>query len=63
MILAAAGASVSAREAVDDTIAPYQLKDVEVKSTRGIKSLSRVSNTDIIGQGQLQRAACCNLGE
>ena len=63
MILAAAGASVSAREAVDDTIAPYQLKDVEVKSTRGIKSLSRVSNTDIIGQGQLQRAASCNLGE
>ena len=63
MILAAAGASVSAREAVDDTIAPYQLKDVEVKSTRGIKSLSRVSNTDIIGQGQLQRAACCNLDE
>ena len=47
-----------------DSIASTQeLKDVVVKATNGIKSKYRVDNADIIGQGQLIRAACCNLGE
>lgn len=47
-----------------DSIANTQeLKDVVVKATNGIKSKYRIDNTDIIGQGQLIRAACCNLGE
>ena len=41
----------------------HELKNVEVKATKGIKSKFRIDNTDIIGQGQLIRAACCNLGE
>ena len=40
-----------------------ELKAVVVKATNGIKSKFRVDNAEIIGQGQLIRAACCNLGE
>lgn len=40
-----------------------ELKAVVVKATNGIKSRFRVDNAEIIGQGQLIRAACCNLGE
>ena len=40
-----------------------ELKAVVVKATNGIKSRFRVDNAEIIGQGQLVRAACCNLGE
>lgn len=36
-----------------------ELKAVVVKATNGIKSRFRVDNTEIIGQGQLIRAACC----
>lgn len=47
-----------------DSIAnTYELKNVVVKATKGIKSRNRIDNVDIIGQGQLIRAACCNLGE
>ena len=47
-----------------DSIAnTYELKNVVVKATKGIKSRNRVDNVDIIGQGQLIHAACCNLGE
>lgn len=47
-----------------DSIAnTYELKNVVVKATKGIKSRNRVDNVDIIGQGQLICAACCNLGE
>lgn len=47
-----------------DSIAnTHELKNVVVKATNGIKSKYRVDNADIIGQGQLIRAACCNLGE
>lgn len=47
-----------------DSIADIrELKAVVVKATNGIKSRFRVDNAEIIGQGQLIRAACCNLGE
>lgn len=47
-----------------DSIANTQeLNDVVVTATNGIKSKFRADNTDIIGKGQLIRAACCNLGE
>lgn len=39
------------------------LGNVTVKVRLGGKSRSRVTNTEIIGQGELVRAACCNLGE
>ncbi len=47
----------------DSVASTHKLKEVVVKVTNGIKSKRRVDNTDIIGQGQLIRAACCNLGE
>lgn len=47
-----------------DSIANTQeLSDVVVTATNGIKSKFRADNTEIIGKGQLIRAACCNLGE
>ena len=47
-----------------DSIANTQeLSDVMVTATNGIKSKFRADNTEIIGKGQLIRAACCNLGE
>lgn len=49
---------------VTDTIASNQkLKEVTVTGTRGVRSLYRTENVDNIGQQQLARAACCNLGE
>lgn len=39
------------------------LQDVTVKARSGGKSQLRVTNTEMIGQGELIRAACCNLGE
>ena len=47
----------------DSVASTHKLKEVVVKVTNGMKSKRRVDNTDIIGQGQLIRAACCNLGE
>lgn len=47
----------------DSTMHTRELDNVVVKATNGIKSKLRVDNTEIIGQRQLQRAACCNLGE
>ena len=47
----------------DSIVGTHELKNVVVKATNGIKSRVRVDNAEIIGQGQLIRAACCNLGE
>ena len=47
----------------DSIASRHELKNVTVKATNGIKSKYRVDNAEIIGQGQLIRAACCNLGE
>lgn len=56
---------VQAQEvAVTDTMPEdYKLGDVVVRATNGLRSKLRAENVDIIGQGQLIRAACCNLGE
>ena len=47
----------------DSIVYEHELRDIVVRATSGIRSRSRVENVDIIGQGQLTRAACCNLGE
>lgn len=52
-----------AQTQTDSTMHTRKLGDVVVKATSGIKAKFRVDNTEIIGQRQLQRAACCNLGE
>lgn len=56
--------AVNAQEVKADTISTEQsFEDVVVTATNGTRSKYRIDNVDIIGQGQLIRAACCNLGE
>ncbi len=51
----------SLRAQVSDTIA---LDDVQISAKRQpIKSSFSVENKEVIGKGELLRAACCNLGE
>ncbi len=50
-------------EPTDSTMKEKNLEGVVVKAARGTRSLTRVESVDIIGQNQLIRAACCNLGE
>ena len=59
-VLFASQQMLAQTDSVADT---RELKAVVVKATNGIKSRFRVDNAEIIGQGQLIRAACCNLGE
>ena len=47
----------------DSIMQEHELHGVEVKAAHGTRSRSRVESVDIIGQSQLIRAACCNLGE
>jgi outer membrane cobalamin receptor len=54
-------ASPIVRAQVADTIS---LEDVQVSAKRqAIKSAFSVENREVIGRGELLRAACCNLGE
>lgn len=52
-----------AEEPADSIGGEQELNDVVVTAASSIKSQYRVENTSIIGQSQLIRAACCNLGE
>ena len=65
-LLVGLGITIAAQNvwAQTDSVAITQeLRDVVVRATNGIRSKARTENVDIIGQGQLLRAACCNLGE
>ncbi len=62
-VLGCLSVSLQMMAQTDSIAGAHELKNVEVKATKGIKSKFRIDNTDIIGQGQLIRAACCNLGE
>ncbi len=53
---------ISAQEE-DDSLKSYSLKEVSVKATKGNRSRFSTQNMELIGQQQLFRAACCNLGE
>lgn len=54
---------VTAQTEVPDSIySEHALDGVTVKAPVRTKLLSRTENTELIGQGQLIRAACCNLG-
>lgn len=46
-----------------DSMKSVVLKDVTVKASNGMKSRASTQNMELIGQSQLIRAACCNLGE
>lgn len=50
-------------EATDSVAMEAKLHSVSVKAGRSSVSKHRVTHTEIIGQDQLVRAACCNLGE
>lgn len=45
-----------------DTLRLEDMHDVVVKASQNSK-LNRIENVEMIGPGQLVRAACCNLGE
>lgn len=47
----------------DSINSEQELKEVVVKATNGTRSRFRTENVDVIGKGQLCKAACCNLGE
>ncbi len=47
----------------DSTGTAHEMRTVSVKASQGTRSRYRTDNTEIISQKQLQRAACCNLGE
>lgn len=46
-----------------DSIKNQTLQNVTVRARRSSLSRLRVTHTETIGQGELIRAACCNLGE
>ena len=50
--------------ATEDTVFyNHTLRNVTVKARQSDRSRRLVANTEIIGTGELIRAACCNLGE
>lgn len=57
-------AAVSAQDiSTSDSLKSTTLEAVTVKARSGGKSQLKITNTEMIGQGELIRAACCNLGE
>lgn len=51
-------------QAISDSVAiESQLNSISVKAGRSSVSKFRINHTELIGQDQLVRAACCNLGE
>lgn len=66
-LVAAIGAQARAAESADsvapDSTGGILLQDVTVTPRNNRRSQMRVTNTEMIGRGELVRAACCNLGE
>ena len=61
---AASQAMAQADTTVTDSIVrTEQLRSVVVSAASGMRSRFSIGNTEIIGERQLVRAACCNLGE
>jgi len=56
-------AAAHGQETVPDSLKSKTMEVVTVKSKSSGKARSKVTNTEVIGQGELIRAACCNLGE
>ena len=52
-----------AQAQTDTTALSQELKSAVVRMTRGTRDKFKLENTELISQGQLLRAACCNLGE
>lgn len=65
MTMAAAASTMATAMGAEvaDTDSVTMLHGVVVSAGQGVKSRVRTTNTDIIGLGQLRRAACCNLSE
>ena len=63
-LLAATHSSLMAQTEATDTVGSSRdLQSATVKTAARTKSAWRTENTELIGQHQLLRAACCNLGE
>ncbi len=63
LFFAAAAIPASSQNLTDSISGNHELSVVVVKPQAKSKALSAVTNTEIIGQSQLIRAACCNIGE
>lgn len=63
LLLLAVCVASAARAQTDSTDTSVELKGVVVKATHGTRVGRLATNTELIGPGQLLRAACCNLGE
>ena len=66
LTLALAATATTASASTDtptDTIKGGELKEVEVRASTGTRSKRSVINAEVIGRAQLNKAACCNLGE
>ncbi|MGN0032422.1 MAG: TonB-dependent receptor plug domain-containing protein [Candidatus Limimorpha sp.] len=63
ILLASSLTHAQVTDEADSLVYMKELEGVVVKASRVTRSVSRVESVDIIGQNQLIRAACCNLGE
>lgn len=63
LLLPSAALQAQVAEEADTIRHGQELDDVVVRAASGTRSRGRVESVDIIGVGQLIRAACCNLGE
>lgn len=63
MLMLPLGMMAQTGERADSVAKEHNLSGVEVKAASSMRSKTRTENVDLIGQGQLIRAACCNLGE
>lgn len=62
-VLLFCGLQANAQEADDSLQLKHEIGEVVVRARSNGKMLSKIANTELIGRGELVRAACCNLGE
>ena len=63
LLLPAVFTATAVHAQTDSTDMSVKLKGVVVNATHGTRMDRLATNTELIGSGQLLRAACCNLGE
>ncbi|MGN0231435.1 MAG: TonB-dependent receptor plug domain-containing protein [Muribaculaceae bacterium] len=62
-VLLFCGLQADSQEADDSLRLTHEIDEVVVRARSNGKMLSKIANTELIGRGELVRAACCNLGE
>lgn len=57
------GTATAQEQEADSLMQEHELQEVMIKAQNGLRSRNKVESVEVIGQTQLVRAACCNLGE